>query len=226
MNTEAIKKIIDLVDRKYKDISPIGQKLITTLAGAGIGAGVGSIPLGKRVGYMLGSDKKRSRTIGALAGAMAGLHVPTRENSEKKASVDLGINWDTVKQKIDAAGKAVKGKLTQAKDWYGKQDTGTRALVGAGAGLGAGALLGKLVGRTGTGAAVGALTGAGAAGTAAYWNDIRKAIDAAKPTVGNAVGKAKERIDAIVKKLRVDDKKLGTEENAQAKAQAASGAVK
>ena len=144
-------------------------------------------------------------------------------NKTEKKALDLGVNWDVVKQEIDAAGKAVKGKLTQAKDWYGKQDAGTRALVGAGAGLGAGALLGKLVGRTGTGAAVGALAGAGAS---AYWKDVRKAIEAVKPLAADAANKTKDRVVAIAKKLNVDEKKLGTQENATAKAQAASGAVK
>lgn len=231
MKIEDIKKAIDVAAGKYKDIDPVYQKLITTLAGAGVGTGVGSISLGKdksgkKRGYLFGVEKGNSRVIGGLAGALAGLHVPT----VKKAEVDWkaikgNVNWDAIKQKIQ-----------EAKDWYESRPAEQRALIGAGVGLGGGALIGKLMGRTGTGAVAGALAGAGAG---AYWNDIKKAIDAArssegiskavsavKPVVEDATKKTKDRIDAIAKKLGVTDKNTGTEESAAAKALAATGAVK
>ena len=152
--------------------------------------------------------------------------------SEKKAEINLpdwsaikgNVNWDAIKQKIQ-----------EAKDWYESRPAEQRALIGAGVGLGGGALLGKLMGRTGTGAVAGALAGAGAG---AYWNHVRKAIDAArssggiskavsavKPVVEDATKKTRDRIDAIAKKLGVTDKNTGTKENAAAKALAATGAV-
>lgn len=151
--------------------------------------------------------------------------------SEKKAELP---DWSNIKGNINWS--AFKQKLQEVKDWYESRPAEQRALIGAGVGLGGGALLGKLMGRTGTGAVAGALAGAGAG---AYWNHVRKAIDAArssggiskavsavKPVVEDATKKTKDRIDAIAKKLGVTDKNTGTGESAAAKALAATGAVK
>lgn len=133
--------------------------------------------------------------------------------SEKKAAVDWSsikgnVNWEAIKQKID-----------QAKKWYEGQGAGTRALIGAGAGLGTGALLGKLMGRTGTGAVAGALAGAGAG---AYWKDVIKAIDAAKPVAADATKKTKDRVSQFIQKMlpktTQGEKAPSGEEDALAKA--------
>ena len=194
MNIEYIKRLIDDAAGKYEYLAPVYQKLITTLAGAGVGTGVGSISLGKdksgkKRGYLFGGEKGNSRVIGGLAGALAGLHVPT----VKKAEVDWNaikgnVNWDAIKQKIQ-----------EAKDWYESRPAEQRALIGAGIGLGGGALLGKLMGRTGTGAVAGALAGAGAG---AYWKDLKKVIEATKPIASDAAKKTKDRVLQLTQKVR------------------------
>jgi hypothetical protein len=83
----------------------------------------------------------------------------------------------------------VMSKIREAETWFKSQKPEHRALMGAGAGLAGGALLGKLTGmKPSVGAAIGAAAGAG---TGAYWNDVRKAIDAVRPVAGNASQKTK-----------------------------------
>ena len=202
MNIEDIKHAIDVAAGKYKDLDPVYQKLITTLAGAGVGTGVGSISLGKdksgkKRGYLFGGEKGNSRVIGGLAGALAGLHVPTVKKaaetaavapSKKPAEKKAAFDWDAIKQ-----------KLTEAKQWYEGQNPETRALIGAGVGLGGGALLGKLMGRTGTGAVAGAVAGAGAG---AYWKELKKVIEATKPIASDAAKKTKDRVSQLMQKVR------------------------
>lgn len=112
---------------------------------------------------------------------------------EKKASVKTASVWDDVKSKINSVMKQ-----------YENMSPGMRALIGAGVGLGGGALLGKLTGGTGKGAVLGAVAGAG---TGAYWNDVRKAIDAVKPVSGNAAHKTKLYAKALY------DRVVGSGEN-------------
>lgn len=112
-----------------------------------------------------------------------------KRQAEKKAGVQgmakEAFSWADVMSKIRAA-----------KTWVNENPM-RRALFGAGAGLAGGALLGRLVGgksSTGTGAAIGALAGVGAG---AYWNDIRKAIDAVKPVAGNAARKTRDFVTGM-----------------------------
>lgn len=114
----------------------------------------------------------------------------------------------------------VMSKIRAAKTWVNENPM-HRALFGAGAGLAGGALLGRLVGGksgTGTGAAIGALAGVGAG---AYWNDIRKAIDAVKPVAGNAARKTKDYINRMLSGVDKGDK--SDSENATEVARDAAG---
>ena len=116
------------------------------------------------------------------------------ETAVKKAAFD--VDWSKIKGNVNW--DAIKQKLSEMKNWYGRQGAGTRALIGAGVGLGGGALLGKLMGRTGAGAIAGALAGAG---TGAYWKDVLKAIDAVKPVAVEASDRTKKRLAELVNNL-------------------------
>lgn len=78
---EEVKKAIDVAGKKYKNLPVATKKILTTGAGALAGLGVGSISLGKDKkgrpkGNLLNSDPARSKILGTISGAMAGLHVP------------------------------------------------------------------------------------------------------------------------------------------------------
>lgn len=194
MTLDELKKYIELAEAKYRE-HPKLQRLVNTVGGAGIGYGLGSIELSKDPksrwrGNLFGTDKGVSRGIGALAGAVAGLHAPTLK---KKAEVD----WNAIKGNINWS--AIKQKIQDAKNWYESRPAEQRALIGAGVGLGGGALLGKLMGRTGTGAVAGAVAGAGAG---AYWKDLKKVIEATKPVASDAAKKTKDRVSQLMQKVR------------------------
>ena len=82
MKLDELKAYLGILTDKYRSLGLGTQQLITTALGGGIGAGLGSISLGKdsagrHRGYLLGSNKDNSRAIGFLTGAIAGVHVPT-----------------------------------------------------------------------------------------------------------------------------------------------------
>ena len=73
--------------------------------------------------------------------------------------------WKNVLDAINKAKAAAKGAAKSTKDWYGKQNAATKALIGAGLGSAVGTGLGAaVVGKKGlrSGSILGALAGAGA----------------------------------------------------------------
>ena len=111
----------------------------------------------------------------------------------------------------------VKNMLSNANNWYKSQSPETRALIGAGIGLGGGALLGG----SRKSALLGALAGAG---TGAYWNDVRRAIDSVNPVARDAGYKTKEYLKALLGVNKPQESaQASPRDTATAKANAAAG---
>lgn len=137
---DRLKEVVGGATTRYSNLDPVVQKLLTAGIGAAAGAGVGSINLGhdregRRRGYLLGGEKGKSRTIGALVGAIAGLHVPRVHKAAEaneaayiegfcKAAEAAGVDPVALYKQAFALGDAVGLGL---KAWRGLRGAGAAA---------------------------------------------------------------------------------------------------